>query len=525
MRPLAPRILLFGGSDRATAAVAARLSERAATTGLEVVEIPPGAPPPAGAIAACVYLASSRSGRPLVPDRADAESVLASIAQHDVDRAILVSHAAVFPASHRHPGLVGEGRRPVRARRHAIASAWLALERTFAARFGRELLVLRVPPSELSRRPGGWVPTWGGWTLVLPGRDPTIPVLDPEDLARAVAAAVVVETEERVLHLAPRAPAPLRRALRAAHARLLAVPAWLQRLVGAAGRDELDFGRYSWTLAGERGAQRLGVAPLRTTLEAVAGAAAAPPVADRPVEWFGLDRDWIARRGWLFRFLYRRYWRIRAEGLENVPPEGAAMLVGTHRGFMPWDAIMALWGMDSRRGRVPRFLVHPGLLLPPFVSTFITRLGGVPANRDNAERLLQGGELVGVFPEGVHGAFRRYRDRRQVGRFPSLEFLRVASRRQVPVVPFVTVGSAESMPVFAQIGWRWWRRLSEWPCLPVALPWPLPLRWRARYLPARRITGGDEAAIRQAAEALRLELQATMDALYAARRRDSREPS
>lgn len=493
-----------------------------AAAGGGVLDLPPGsAAPPAHSSAppVVVYLPAQRSREALLPDPSDGERVLAAAARHGARRAILVSSSAVFPPSHRHPGMVREGHRPPPAGRHPIATRWRDLEEAFRERCPADLLILRAPPCFVLRRRGGWVRSLGRWALVLPGRDPTVQLLAPEDLARAVAAALESGTSG-VLHLAPSAPATLRATLRAAGMRPLPVPAVVQRLLGGASRAALDFCRHQWTLAGERSAERLGVAARRATLEAAAAGAGRPaPPAAGSVEWFGLDRAWIERRAWLFGFLYRRYWRVAAEGLERVPATGAAVLVGTHRGFMPFDAVMALWGVVSSRGRVPRFLVHPGLLLPPFVATFITRLGGVPANRENAERLLAAGEILGVFPEGVHGAFRRFRDRRRVGRFRNLAFLRAARRFRAPLVPFVTVGSAEAMPILAQIGWRWWRRATEWPCLPIAPPLPLPTRWQASYRPpGEPPAGGSEAEIRAAAEGLRQELQRTMDELYRRRR-------
>src|SRR3989449_8076553 len=107
----------------------------------------------------------------------------------------------------------------------------------------------------------------------------------------------------------------------------------------------------------------------------------------------------------LFKFLCDYYWRIETRGLKYVPRKGPGILVGMHRGFMPWDGIMALHQLVEKTGRIPRFLTHPGLLKFPFICNFVRKLGGVVACQESAARVLESGELLGVFPEGVQGAF------------------------------------------------------------------------------------------------------------------------
>jgi 1-acyl-sn-glycerol-3-phosphate acyltransferase len=117
---------------------------------------------------------------------------------------------------------------------------------------------------------------------------------------------------------------------------------------------------------------------------------------------FGMDRGFIDSQGrTLFHFLAKYYWRIETKGLEHVPRHGPAVLVGNHRGFMPWDAIMVLHLIVRNANRVPRFLTHPGLLKFRLIADFVTRLGGVLACRENADLVLAADEILGVLPEGV----------------------------------------------------------------------------------------------------------------------------
>ena len=195
------------------------------------------------------------------------------------------------------------------------------------------------------------------------------------------------------------------------------------------------------------------------------------------------DLAYIHRRRLLFNFLANYYWRIETTGLEHIPREGRAILVGNHRGFIPFDAIMTLHLVLNSNGRVPRFLVHPGLLKFRSIAKFITRLGGVLASRESAVRVLADEELLGVLPEGVEGAFSLYRNAYQLQSFGRDDFVKFALRYRAPIVPYVIVGNADALPMFARIKWHWWRRHMNWPYFPIALPVPLPSKWHVRFLP------------------------------------------
>lgn len=245
---------------------------------------------------------------------------------------------------------------------------------------------------------------------------------------------------------------------------------------------------------------------------------------------FGMDRKYIDRLGkTLFKFLYTRYWRVETLGLEHIPREGGAVLVGTHRGFIPWDAIMVLHAIVQETGRVPRFLTHPGLLKFRPVSTVMARLGGVLACRQSADWVLARNEMLGVFPEGVRSAFSLYRQAYKLQSFGRDDFVKMALRHAAPIVPFVTVGSAESLPVFAQIRSRRWTRFSLWPCIPVStfpfIPLPLPSKWHTQFLPAMHVerqhppeAARDAALVKTISREVKEQMQAAVDGILRRRR-------
>lgn len=213
-----------------------------------------------------------------------------------------------------------------------------------------------------------------------------------------------------------------------------------------------------------------------------------PSPEDRPLGGsLGADDDFdplfVARlRATVFRFLHDAYWRVDVHGIERLPTRGGAVLVGVHRGFVPFDAMMALHAVAGSQGRIPRFLIHPGLLRFEPISSFVRKLGGLLANRENGDRVLTRGEILGIFPEGIGGAFVEHRRAHRLQRTGRPEYVRMALRNRVPIVPMVTVGSAETFPVWKQLRWRWWKRRTGWPCFPMTptfplLPVPLPSKW------------------------------------------------
>jgi 1-acyl-sn-glycerol-3-phosphate acyltransferase len=471
-----------------------------------------------------------------VPDLTEAAGVFAAMPA--TARLVLLSSAAVCVPDPHHPGMVVEGAVPASRVRNPIAAAWRRLEALAAEHPAQRLIVLR--PAALAEDPED--PLAGllhqRLALTLPGHDPTVQFLSLDDLGRGIRAAV--DAMERgihgTFHLTPTGNIPLRQALRRAGTWRWPVPRWLQR-IGRSGRRgrlagqdaaALEYRRYSWTLDSRRSAT-LGFAPRDSSLAAVCKAKGRPTPTDPPrYDDFGMDRDYIAAFGrTLFPFLHDVLWRVEYRGMEHVPREGRAVLTGIHRGFMPWDGVMILHHLARTLGRYPRFLIHPGLIKYPFLANYMTKLGGIVACRANGARVLAGDHLLGIFPEGIQGAFRYYRDAYTLGRFGRGEYIKMALRHRAPIVPFVTVGSAEIFPILAKIRWRWFEKTTEWPCLPVTPTlgmFPLPAKWHTQFLEPLPVheQHGPEAAddpriVRAINREVRQRMQDTLDTLRARR--------
>src|SRR5579864_3226202 len=358
----------------------------------------------------CVYV-PSYAGNGMVPDLADAEAVFQQSAQLRVKKFVLLSSALIYGTGPGRQSLVGEDAVTTGNLDAPVPSQWKLLE-ALAFRYLKdrvELTILRpvtvLPsPALLSRR------LLRKLALTLPGHDPVIQLLSRADLAQAVLCALEHD-HEGIFNVAPDGLIPLYAAIRRAGGHRIPVPRTLQKL--AARSETLEYLRYPWTVSNRKIKRELGFQPQKSSVAALQElrrhsslVGSAEPTFDE----FGMDQRRIESYGRrLFNFLSRRYWRIETKGLEHLPHEGPAILVGTHRGFMPWDGVMALHAVLQATGRVPRFLTHPGLFKFPFISTWTRRLGGVLACQESADRILENGGLLGVFPEGVHGAFSLYR--------------------------------------------------------------------------------------------------------------------
>ncbi|HEY8453725.1 MAG: lysophospholipid acyltransferase family protein [Micromonosporaceae bacterium] len=203
------------------------------------------------------------------------------------------------------------------------------------------------------------------------------------------------------------------------------------------------------------------------------------------VDEFGFDPD-LTERVFLpaLRPLYRHWFRTELTGADRLPADGPALLVANHSGTIALDALMLAVGVHDATGRHLRLLGADFVFRTPVVSE-LARKGGVTlACHADAERLLRSGQLVGVFPEGVKGVGKLYRDRYRLQRFGRGGFVAAALRTGAPIVPVAIVGAEEIYPRIGDI--RPLARLLGIPYFPVtpAFPWlgplgmiPLPSKW------------------------------------------------
>ncbi|MFN2581514.1 MAG: lysophospholipid acyltransferase family protein [Candidatus Dormibacteria bacterium] len=206
------------------------------------------------------------------------------------------------------------------------------------------------------------------------------------------------------------------------------------------------------------------------------------------VDEFGFDPDFTNALIPFVRLLYRRYWRVDSVGLENIPRRGPALLVSNHSGVLPMDGAMIALAAHEETDRYLRPLIAGWFGSLPMLSWFLRRAGGTLGHPDDTLRLLGRGELVLVFPEGVRGTGKLYRERYRLRRFGRGGFVEMALRGGAPIIPISVVGAEEIYPMLADIqpvakmlGFPYFPITPTWPWLgPLGLI-PLPTKWRIRF--------------------------------------------
>src|ERR1700682_6023716 len=134
---------------------------------------------------------------------------------------------------------------------------------------------------------------------------------------------------------------------------------------------------------------------------------------DYAVDDFGFDPQWTESFLSVFMVLYRDYWRVETTGVEHVPAFGRALLVSNHAGVLPWDGTMIKTAVfaEHPHPRHVRALVASLFMGMPVLSWFLRRTGQTVGHPDDTRRLLERDELVLVFPEGVRGTGKNFKDR------------------------------------------------------------------------------------------------------------------
>ena len=163
---------------------------------------------------------------------------------------------------------------------------------------------------------------------------------------------------------------------------------------------------------------------------------------------FGISKRHLGLFYSLLEPLYRHYFKVEVNGLENVPSEGRAMLIGNHSGGIPVDAgmIFASVFLEADPPRHVHGMVEKFAQNLPFLSPIFSRIGQFTGLPEHAVQILEAERLLLAFPEGVRGTGKLYSERYQLERFGT-GFMRIALQTQSPIVPFAFVGGEEAMPV------------------------------------------------------------------------------
>lgn len=210
---------------------------------------------------------------------------------------------------------------------------------------------------------------------------------------------------------------------------------------------------------------------------------------DYVVDEYGFDQE-ITERFFMtaLRPIAQKWFRIEVRGAENIPVDGGALVVSNHSGTIPVDGLMTMVSIHDHTGRFLRPLGADLVFKMPIVSQIARKGGTTLACNEDAERMLSGGELVGVWPEGFKGIGKPYAERYKLQRFGRGGFVAAAMRTGVPIIPLSVVGAEEIYPLVGNLPGL--ARVLGIPYIPITpfFPWlgplglvPLPSKWLLEF--------------------------------------------
>jgi 1-acyl-sn-glycerol-3-phosphate acyltransferase len=198
--------------------------------------------------------------------------------------------------------------------------------------------------------------------------------------------------------------------------------------------------------------------------------------------------------------------------------------VANHGGAAPTGGPMIAKALKESGGQLRplHLLTDPPLQALPGLGMLFTKLGAVPDHPDNVQRLLfDEHQLVLAVPERAQASTRACGERHRVRSFEGGAFIQAAVRAGAPIVPIAVLGAQEASPLFGRVDVL--RRLTRIPRVPLSTGFPLPAKFRIRFLAPVSTSGlsrsaPDGAAAQALAQDVRSLIEANLLQMTAERR-------
>ena len=239
---------------------------------------------------------------------------------------------------------------------------------------------------------------------------------------------------------------------------------------------------------------------------------------------------------WLLASLY---FRGEVRGLGNIPENGPVLLVGNHSGgnVTPDTGVFTLAFTAYFGVERPFYQLAHNLVLSLPGLGFLRKYGTVAASPSNAQKALEAGAALLVYPGGDFEVHRPVWERHKVDFDGRKGFIRLALQQDVPIVPVVSVGGQETA-LFLSRGETIAKllaldKLFRLKVLPISVapPWglnvgdflghlPLPAKITVEALPAIHLREefGPDPDTGEIYDHITRVMQETLDALAAERR-------
>jgi 1-acyl-sn-glycerol-3-phosphate acyltransferase len=155
-----------------------------------------------------------------------------------------------------------------------------------------------------------------------------------------------------------------------------------------------------------------------------------------------------------------RYFGAEVRGWENLPQNGAVLVVGNHSGGAQTIDVAPLlehW-IEDRGPRASLYMLGYDLLFAfPIVGPLWRKLGLLRASPSMARAALKRGAAVVVFPGGDYEVFRPWSKRNKIDFGGHTGFVELAIAARVPVVPMTIHGTHQSTIVLTR-----GRKIARW---------------------------------------------------------------
>lgn len=195
----------------------------------------------------------------------------------------------------------------------------------------------------------------------------------------------------------------------------------------------------------------------------------------------------------LLKFLYQIWWRVETTGLDCLPDNGPAFIVGNTSGSIPWPALMLIYALIEKKNkhRTVYTLIDSNLSENEKLNSFFHNLNFVSWSYDNAKQLLGNGEIIVLFPEDNKVIAKTKSTQDRTKRFDWTKFL-PAVELHVPIYPLATLGVDEANMVLDKSDFISQILKGKTSSFTQILPWlsfpfnlaTLPVPWKMKIMPA-----------------------------------------
>ncbi|ROT98405.1 acyltransferase family protein [Marinobacter sp. R17] len=199
------------------------------------------------------------------------------------------------------------------------------------------------------------------------------------------------------------------------------------------------------------------------------------PLGSLGYDPWGYNNDSLKIGFSLAKQIYEKYFRVVADGVDNVPAEGPVLLIANHSGQLPIDGLLIGTAVASRERnpRLPRAMIERFFPTVPYLGNILNQIGAVLGDPVNCAKMLANNEAIIVFPEGIRGSGKLYSDRYQLKRFGN-GFMRLAMQYNATIVPVGVVGCEETIPAVANV--KPLAKALGLPYVPLAVPFVFPAK-------------------------------------------------